>query len=413
MRVALVSNDSKLCKACREILTELDHGDWTIVAAKPNRETPEADLYIWDFTPNFEIPAKIPWAEPAECRRHFFLVHRKNLAQFQAASPLREARILLKPLTRAALRAYLEQIGPRTKAEPGGSALLNERDEVLQCLIQANLRLQEYDQDRTNFLARAVHDFRAPLTAVTGYCGLLLGEHLGPVSEDQREVLQRMERSAKRLSRMASAMFELSVAHHRESKPDLEECDVEDAIEQALHEIAPLIDEKRISISVDLKPEPESLYFERAQLEQVFINLLDNACKFTPKFGSIEISGYPFFWERRAGQVLNFHWDRRVLDLQAPNSFKIDIRDSGPGIPVKDLANVFEEHTSYAGRQDRSGGGLGLAISRAIMDKHSGRLWAEPTSKGAVFSLVIPFRRPESYPAGEHAAEIGQPLGQV
>jgi signal transduction histidine kinase len=412
MRVALVSNDSKLCKACREILTELDHGDWTIVAAKPNRETPEADLYIWDFTPNFKIPANIPWAEPAECRRHFFLVHRKNLPQFQAVSPLSEARILLKPLTQAALRAYLEQIGPRAKAEPGGGALLHERDEVLQCLIQANLRLQEYDQDRTNFLARAVHDFRAPLTALNGYCGLLLGEHLGPVSQDQREVLKRMERSAQRLSRMASAMFQLSVGRHLESKPDLEELNIEDAIEQALHETAPFSDEKRITISVDLKPQPEALYFQRTQLEQVLINLLDNACKFTPKFGSIEISGYPFFWERRAGQVINFHWDRRIRDLQAPNSFKIDIRDSGPGIPAKDLASIFEEYTSYAGRQDRSGGGLGLAISRAIMDRHSGRLWAESTSKGAVFSLVIPFRRAESHPASGHAAEIGQSLGQ-
>ena len=94
------------------------------------------------------------------------------------------------------------------------NSLRADRDEILQCLIQANLKLQEYDQDRTTFLARAVHDFRAPLTAISGYCGLLLGEPLGPLTENQREVLRRMQHSTKRLSRMASAMFQLSVGRH-------------------------------------------------------------------------------------------------------------------------------------------------------------------------------------------------------
>src|SRR5664280_1608893 len=134
------------------------------------------------------------------------------------------------------------------------NSLRADRDEILQCLIQTNLKLQEYDQDRTTFLARAVHDFRAPLTAISGYCGLLLGEPLGPLTESQREVLRRMQHSTKRLSRMAAAMFQLSVGRHVKRRLDLQRGDIRECMEQALHEITPFADDKAIAITTDLAP---------------------------------------------------------------------------------------------------------------------------------------------------------------
>ena len=76
--------------------------------------------------------------------------------------------------------------------------------------MEANLRLQEYDRARTDFMAKTVHDFRAPLMAANGYCGLLLDEAMGPLAPAQREVLDRVQASLKRLARMTAAMFELS-----------------------------------------------------------------------------------------------------------------------------------------------------------------------------------------------------------
>jgi signal transduction histidine kinase len=267
---------------------------------------------------------------------------------------------------------------------------------MLQCLIQSNLQLQEYDQDRTNFLARAVHDFLAPLTATSGYCGLLLSEALGSMNGDQKEVLRRMQHSTKRLSRMASAMFELSVGRHVKKRPDLRKGDIRECVEQALHEVTHSIDGKRLSLSVDLDREVGTLYMEPGQIEQVLINLLDNACKFTPKTGSIEIRGYPFFWERRA---MNFspitRTERRFEDCESPNSYRMDIQGSGPSIPPEHLEDIFEEYTSYAGGQDRSGGGLGLAICRMIITAHEGRVWAENTEEGPRFSFTIPVRSSE------------------
>ncbi len=233
----------------------------------------------------FLIPEQINWA-PA---KHLFLVHREDLAGFGARTETQETNILLKPFTRVTLAAFL---GMGVSA-PSACSLRADRDVMLQCLIQTNLRLQEYDQDRTNFLARAVHDFRAPLTALSGYCGLLLAEPLGPLSESQKEVLRRMQHSTRRLSRMASAMFQLSVGRQVKQRPGLQKGDIRACLDQAMHEIGPFADEKRIAVTAHMEPCEEPLYIDAEQIEQVLINILDNACKFTPKAGSDRDSWLP------------------------------------------------------------------------------------------------------------------------
>jgi two-component system clock-associated histidine kinase SasA len=144
-------------------------------------------------------------------------------------------------------------------------------------------------------------------------------------------------------------------------------------------------------VSVELLPEEGEAYLEPGQIEQVLMNLLDNACKFTPKGGSIKIKGYPFFWERRvAHQSFAPVTEHRCRDSRSPNSYRIDICDSGPQIPAEHIGKIFEEYTSYVGSQDRSGGGLGLAICRMIIHAHEGRVWMENTEYGPMFSFVLP-----------------------
>jgi signal transduction histidine kinase len=390
MNIELISQDIELYTLCREILAEIcgPRCPWTLSTVAPEHASRDADLQIWDCPPNFPI------GEYTDTRasRSLFLVSRKELANFRHARSTAEANILLKPVTRATLFAFLDLALSRDAA----NSLRADRDEILQCLIQTNLKLQEYDQDRTNFLARAVHDFRAPLTALNGYCGLLLSQPFGALDEDQKEILRRMQNSAKRLSRMAAAMFELSVGRHVSRAPDLRRGDIGECVDQALHEVAPMALDKSISITSNLEMADEALYFEPGQIEQVLINILDNACKFTPRAGAIEIRGYPFFWERRGGESpRRFTTDRRRTAVCAPNSYRVDISDSGAAIPVEHLPRIFEEYTSYCGGSDRSGGGLGLAICRMIITQHNGRVWAENTRSGPRFSFALPIHRSE------------------
>lgn len=398
MDVCLFSQSSELYTLCSEVLEELFGQDISFRNFHADaKRWSGADIYIWDFHPNMVFPNDLDWRQK---QKHFFLLQRRQMAAFRQKAPSPDVNLLLKPVTRATLKAFLANslgAAPDAAAGPRLNTIRADRDEMLQCLIQTNLKLQEYDQERTNFLARAIHDFRAPLTALCGYSGLLLGEQLGPLTEDQKEVLRRMHYSAKRLSRMASAMFQLSIGQHVETRPNLQKGDVRECIDQALHELMPFADEKRISFSVELDPVEEPLFFERSQLEQVLINILDNACKFTPKLGMVKIQGYPFFWERRRQTTCGPRKrDRRTTNSTAPNSFRVDICDSGPGIAAEHLDRIFEEYTSYSGGQDRSGGGLGLAICRLILSQHQGRVWAESSSEGAVFSFVLPFRLTDS-----------------
>jgi signal transduction histidine kinase len=390
IEISFVSSDRELRTLLREVLAEIREPRCSLTTVAKLEETqPEADLWLWDYEPGKPLPLKAGFG----ASRHLFLVDRKNLAEFRAAIAPAEANVLLKPVTRNTLKASVGlAVSAHWEGVSAATSLREERDDLLQCLIQTSLRLQDYDHERTAFLARAVHDFRAPLTAVSGYCGLLLGEHLGTLNETQKEVLQRMQHSARRLSRMAAAMFELSVGRHVKRCPHLVQNDIRECLEQALHEIMTFAEEKRIAITTDLAPCDFPLYFEAGQIEQVLINILDNACKFTPKAGMIEVFGYAYFWERRSSRSAVPTAQRRHVDRSDPNCYRIDIRDSGAPIPSEHLHRIFEEYTSYDGSGDRSGGGLGLAIARMIMAQHDGQVWAENTAFGPRFSLVLPKR---------------------
>jgi signal transduction histidine kinase len=354
----------------------------------------DGDLVLWDRLPDARSLAALTEEEKW---RHFFFVDRSDRERLHSAIPVSNANILLKPVTRAALMAFLttacEQVGPvRTAA---ADPCRTSRD-MLQCLIQTNLKLQEYDQDRTNFLARAIHDFRAPLTAISGYCDLMIGQDIGNLTEEQRDVLGRMQRSARKLSRMANAMFQLSVSPRVETSVELAHQEIRECVEQAVHEVLPASQDKRLTITTNVLAAPDPLQFDRAKIEQVIINLLDNACKFTPRGGHIDIRGYPFYWEERFGAPAG---GVREQHGSAPNSYRIDIRDNGPGIPPAHLPRIFEEYTCYGGGADRSGGGLGLAICRMIVAQHKGRIWADTSVSGATFSFILPFHHQT---AGSH-----------
>ena len=270
-----------------------------------------------------------------------------------------------------------------------------DRDAMLQSLLHANLRLQEYDSQRTKFLARIAHDFRSPLTALAGFCGLLTDGHLGNLSDRQMEVLILSRNCLKRLTRMTNSLFEFSIAGERNLIVKFEKNDIFATIEQSVSEMESQAEEKGIKLAIgSLVPTAKDLHFDPSQVEQVLVNLLDNACKATPAKGSIAVFGYPFFWERRFLAGGGQDRDRRANRGTEPNSYRIDIHDSGPGIAPDQMKDIFEEYTSYFEAQERPSGGLGLAISRMILQRHKGHIWAESRPGGATFSFVMPFMNP-------------------
>jgi signal transduction histidine kinase len=388
VNVEVISEDHALFSLCREIASEFPQTTWNLSIKSGFDDAHPANIYLFDYKPGMDVPEAVRWGT-----RAFILVDCRQLETFRSTYPAAEPGIVLKPVTRAVFRGLLAQSTGFLDGA-GSEALRTDRDDILQCLMHANLRLQQYDSERTNFLGRALHDFHAPLTALSGYCGLLLEEKTGLLNERQKLIIDRMHHSVRRLSRMSRAMFQLSVGRQIALKPALREGDIRECAEQALYEVQQLVQEKDLQLDIDFEPLFVPLLIDTGQMEQVMINLLENACKFSPRGGVISIKGYACFTERRAKNVLcPSQTDRRTRDMCAPNAYRVDIQDAGPGISPENLKDIFEEYVSYSGGQDRSRGGLGLAICRMILTQHQGRIWAENGRPGAIFSFVLPLPR--------------------
>jgi len=393
LRLSTIGVERDIEDQCRTLLEEMAPGGYEFTAYVHNARLQEADFYIWDFRPEHFSHG----IRPDIVARSLFLVEPSMLDSFQRMLGESRASIILKPARSAALLPFLEHIlGSKhsalreSESDSGLTAQASEAGELLERLLHANLRLQEYEQARTNSLARAMHDFRVPLTALNGYCGLLLGQGMGLMSPTQMDLVRRMQHSVKRLTRLAEAMLELSMGQLTQSELIIEGADVEGSIAQAIHEVALHAQEKQIRIETSVERPSERLSFDAGKIERVLINLLENSCKFTPRQGTIHLSAYSVFWDgltHESANVTKVAGDGVFI----ANAYRIDVRDSGCGVPSEHAESIFEEFTTYAGGQDRSGGGLGLAISRMAINAHRGRIWAESTGAGTQFSFVLPY----------------------
>lgn len=385
MKVILVSKDRELYQVCRDAL-QLFSVDGPVMEA-PGSKHGKADLTIWDLSSGTSVPER---EDDGNGATDLVVVSKAALAEVQNAIPGGGFGFLLKPVKRPVLAAFLSGavnrwVGSQSKGSGSERPLRAEREDLLQVLLEANLRLQECDQDRTNFLARALHDFRTPLTALQGYCGMLIRQGAGPLDPGQIELLERMQHSIARLSKMSAAMFELTARHNTERKPNLVKSNLDSCVQNAVDQIMPVAQDKGISVSVDLDPPDTHLYMDAAGIEQVLVNLLENACKFTRRNGAIEVTGRLATWKHMAREDSS--------GKEAFTAYKIEVLDNGMGILPQHLDSVFEEYTSYSGARDRSGGGLGLAICKMIIKEHQGAIWAESDRQGTKMSFVLPLQQ--------------------
>src|SRR5882672_10305934 len=151
MRIRLISGDQCLYKLCRDILIGFRGREWDFGMSVSYEQAGYADLLIWDLTKDAQFPES-PQFDPR--RKNIFLIARKDVEDLERRLPLGGCRVMLKPVNPVLLHTLLEEVLAQRGAEhPRESAeqLRLERDEMLQYLLHANLKLQEYDQDRTNF----------------------------------------------------------------------------------------------------------------------------------------------------------------------------------------------------------------------------------------------------------------------
>jgi signal transduction histidine kinase len=260
--------------------------------------------------------------------------------------------------------------------------------------------LREYNQLRersgrtTNALASAAHDLKTPLAILNGYIELLQNEKLGSLNERQREILGDMHASGQRLQSFIQDFLSYSVLETGEMKMRYETGNVNPCLSEVCRLWSHRFQERGLALYFLANEKLPELAFDSAKLQRVISNLLENASKFTPAGGTVWLHAEPYMWERRKPDSSAIPSERRRQNNPLPNSVKVSVSDTGPGIPAEYHIEVFDDFFRLPQNEAQTEGmGLGLAIARRLVSAMGGKIWVESElGAGAKFSFIIPLK---------------------
>ena len=235
-------------------------------------------------------------------------------------------------------------------------------------LLRLKHSIDERDQManlRTDFVSRFTHDLRIPLVASNRVLKLLLSGRFCEVSPQLQEIIDTMIGSNQDLLEMVNTLLEV-YRHEAGCKTlKISPCNIQELVSEVTQELTPLAEEKGLVVNIDRGETASTIMGDRVELRRVLTNIIGNAIKFTDK-GSVDIHSH-----------------------FTPADVTIDIQDTGPGISKQDQAILFERFRQ--GKHQRSGSGLGLYLSRCIIEAHQGTIdvISEP-GQGSIFTIRLP-----------------------
>src|SRR5882724_307690 len=233
-------------------------------------------------------------------------------------------------------------------------------------LLEDITHLREIDQLKSEFIATASHELRTPLTSVQMGVYLLLEGAAGELNPKQTEILDACREDCERLDKLMRDLLDLSRIEAGESQPELAAIQTRDLISAEAAELRPQVESKGLAFRVDVPADLPTVKADRSQIERVLANLVINAIRYT-KQGEIGISA-----ERR-GQFVAF-----------------SVSDTGFGIPPEYLPHIFDKFVQVPGAAT-GGAGLGLAISRLIVEAHGGQIGVQSElGHGSTFTFTLP-----------------------
>ncbi len=247
-----------------------------------------------------------------------------------------------------------------------------ERARLRQESLQIEV-LQKTDALRSALLSSISHDLRTPLASIKASASSLLQEDVQWNDEERRSFAMAIEREADRLNRLVANLLDMSRIEGGALKPEKEWYPIDELIHDVLGRMQPILLDRVVQthISIDLPP----VQIDYLEIEQILTNLIENAVRYTPSDSPIDISAY-------------IEGEQMV----------ISVADRGPGIPSADLKRIFDKFYRVLGRMaERPGGsGLGLAVSKGLVEAHGGHIWAENREGGGTqFRFTLPLKRKE------------------
>jgi signal transduction histidine kinase/sensor domain CHASE-containing protein len=271
------------------------------------------------------------------------------------------------------LRAQKQRTAAMTALERALDALEERVRERTRELEVAKEAAESADRLKSAFLATMSHELRTPLNSIIGFTGILLQELPGPLVPEQKKQLGMVQKSAHHLLELINDVLDISKIEAGEVRLSLQSFDISASVDKVAQAMRPLAEKKGLRLCVDMDPGIGSLLGDRRRVEQVLMNLVGNAVKFT-ETGEVGVRG------------------RSVVQ-----DVRIDVSDTGIGIHTEDLPLLFQPFKQIETGLTRTheGTGLGLAICKRLLDLMGGTI--EVTSvpgRGSTFTVALPREAP-------------------
>jgi signal transduction histidine kinase/CheY-like chemotaxis protein len=277
-----------------------------------------------------------------------------------------------------------------TFASQSALALINAQ--LYRQLERQSAELAVASQHKSEFLASMSHELRTPLNAIIGFSEVLLERMFGELNERQDDYLRDIWSSGKHLLELLNDILDLSKIEAGQMVLNRSEFAVSESLEYCLSLVRERALKQRIHLSLEVHPEVGMLDADRLRFRQVVLNLLSNAVKFTSDGGRVDVRA------SISGQ------DLVVL-----------VADTGVGVPAEDRERIFDsfqQGTRFSGQVE--GTGLGLTLSKRILELHGGRIWVESEAgEGSTFGFALPARSegPTSKPVPQAGLASGTTMG--
>jgi signal transduction histidine kinase len=240
-------------------------------------------------------------------------------------------------------------------------------------LREAMVELRTASEAKTDFLANVSHELRTPLTAILGFSEVLVRGDDGPLNPRQYEDATTILTSSRRLLDLIDDLIDISQIEGDRLELDTHPLELAPLLSAVVEELRALAGAKGIGLTLRTPADDMTVVGDRVRLHEVFLNLVSNAVKFTQAGGTV-------------GVVAQVQHD----DVSKAPSVRVDVRDTGIGVPAEEQERIFEKFHRIAG-PEYPGTGLGLAIARELVVRHGGTLTVESTvGLGSCFSVVLP-----------------------
>ncbi|MDQ2673556.1 MAG: ATP-binding protein, partial [Chloroflexota bacterium] len=283
----------------------------------------------------------------------------------------------------------LDTLGDQVVVGLDRAAVLDEIRRNERSLAAKNVELQRATRLKSEFLANMSHELRTPLNAIIGFSDLMLSEGVGPVAPEHKEFLEAILRNGRHLLELINGIPDLSKIEAGRMSLTLAPTDLREAIKGAVTDTESLRRAKQQNVWLELDDTPINVIADGVRVRQVLFNLLSNASKFTGEGGSIILSAL----STRAPLAPPADRAGDERKLVTKNVVWVSVADTGIGIAPADMPKLFQEFSqvdSSASRQAQ-GTGLGLALSRKLVELHGGTIGAESLpGRGSTFWFILP-----------------------